>query len=121
MTARYRGTLLAFIGARQSGLAQSNVENQLLLETIIRILELRRAGRPISSLVQEFRVARSTIPRVLDAREEIELSIRCGEMLERGVNPYVVADLRRVAFNGLRKHPASQLGLPTSTRNLPPN
>jgi hypothetical protein len=75
----------------------------MLLETKIRILELHRTGRSISSLVREFRVARSTILRVLAARAGLELSARCTEMLAHGVDPYVVADLRRLGVKRLKE------------------
>jgi len=82
----------------------------LLLQDKIRIMELHRSGRSISSLVREFHVSRSTILRVLDARAELEVSARCAEMLAHGIDPYVVADLRRSDLKRVGKFKLTNYG-----------
>lgn len=68
------------------------------LENKIRIIALHRSGRSIASLTREFKVSRSTILRVLAERGEIALNARCAEMLATGIDPYLVADRRRLGL-----------------------
>jgi len=69
------------------------------LECKLRIIELHHSGRSKASLMREFGFSRKTILRVLAEREELELAARCAEMLDRGMDLYVVSEFRRSSLN----------------------